>query len=203
MLEGLLTGLKDPNIVYLLLVIGFYGIIFEIATPGVSVGGIIGVAGLVLAFVGMNSLPVNYTGLILMLLSFVFFVLDVKTPTHGILTVCGIIALTVGSLILFKADPQFTSLSKALIAAIVISTTALMVFVLPLIIRAQKRRASSGIESLADAVGETKTDLTPKGIVHVKGEEWYAESLEGTIKAGEKIKIKTVDGLVVKVEKVR
>lgn len=203
MLEGLLSGLKDPNIVYLFLVIGFYGIIFEIATPGVSVGGFIGVAGLVLAFVGMNSLPVNYTGLILMLLSFVFFVLDVKTPTHGILTVCGIISLTVGSLILFKADPQFTSLSKALIAAIVISTTALMVFVLPLIIRAQKRRASSGVESLAETVGEAKTDLTPKGIVHVKGEEWYAESLEGTIRAGEKIKIKTVDGLVVKVEKVR
>ncbi|HRZ67157.1 MAG TPA: NfeD family protein [Candidatus Omnitrophota bacterium] len=203
MLEGLLTGLKDPNIVYLLLVIGFYGIIFEIATPGVSVGGIIGVVGLVLAFVGMNSLPVNYTGLILMLLSFVFFVLEVKTPTHGILSVCGILALTIGSLILFKADPHFTSLSKALIAAIVISTTALMVFVLPLIIKAQVRRASSGTESLADATGEAKTDLAPKGIVHVKGEEWYAESLEGTIKAGEKIKIKSVDGLVVKVEKAR
>lgn len=203
MLEGLLNGLRDPNIVYLLLVIGFYGIIFEIATPGVSVGGIIGVAGLILAFVGMNSLPVNYTGLILMLLSFVFFVLEVKTPTHGILSVCGILALTIGSLILFKADPQFTSLSKALIAAIVISTTALMVFVLPLIIKAQVRRASSGMESLADAIGEAKTDLSPKGIVHVKGEEWYAESLEGTIKAGEKIKIKTVDGLVVKVEKAR
>ncbi len=203
MLEGLLNGLRDPNIVYLLLVIGFYGIIFEIATPGVSVGGIIGVAGLILAFVGMNSLPVNYTGLILMLLSFIFFVLEVKTPTHGILSVCGILALTIGSLILFKADPQFTSLSKALIAAIVISTTALMVFVLPLIIKAQVRRASSGMESLTDATGEAKTDLVPKGIVHVKGEEWYAESLEGTIKAGEKIKIKSVDGLVVKVEKVR
>jgi membrane-bound serine protease (ClpP class) len=203
MLEGLLNGLKDPNIVYLLLVIGFYGIIFEIATPGISIGGIIGVAGLVLAFVGMNSLPINYTGLILMLLSFVFFVLEVKTPTHGVLSVCGILALTIGSLILFKADPQFTSLSKALIAAIVISTTALMVFVLPLIIKAQTRRASSGMESLADAVGEAKTDLAPKGIVHVKGEEWYAESLEGTIKTGEKVKIKTVDGLVVKVEKAR
>ncbi|HPN66634.1 MAG TPA: NfeD family protein, partial [Candidatus Omnitrophota bacterium] len=94
-------------------------------------------------------------------------------------------------------------LSKALIAAIVISTTALMVFVLPLIIKAQVRRASSGTESLADATGEAKTDLAPKGIVHVKGEEWYAESLEGTIKAGEKIKIKSVDGLVVKVEKAR
>jgi membrane-bound serine protease (ClpP class) len=203
MLEGLLSGLKDPNIVYLLLVIGFYGIIFEIATPGVSIGGIIGIAGLALAFIGMNSLPVNYTGLILMLLSFVFFVLDVKTPTHGVLTVCGILTLTIGSLILFKSDPQFTSLSKALVAAIVISTTAMMVFVLPLIIRAQKSKASSGVESLAEAVGEAKTDLTPKGIVHVKGEEWYAESLEGTIKAGEKIKIKTVDGLVVKVEKAR
>ena len=202
-LKGLLDSLKDPNIVYLLLIIGFYGIIFEIATPGVSVGGIIGVVGLALAFMGMSGLPVNYTGLILMLLSFVFFVLDVKMPTHGVMTVCGILALTIGSLILFKADPQFTNLSKALVAAIVISTTALMVFVLPLIIRAQKRKASSGIESLADTVGEAKTDLSPKGIVHVKGEEWYAESLEGTIKAGEKIKIKTVDGLVVKVEKVR
>ena len=131
------------------------------------------------------------------------FILDVKTPTHGIMTVCGILALTIGSLILFKTDPQFTSLSKALIAAIVISTTALMVFVLPLVIKAQVRRASSGTESLSDATGEAKTDLAPKGIVHVKGEEWYAESLEGTIKAGEKIKIKSVDGLVVKVEKAR
>ncbi|MFA5094358.1 MAG: NfeD family protein [Candidatus Omnitrophota bacterium] len=202
-IQGLFDGLKDPNIVYLLLVIGFYGIIFEIATPGISIGGIIGVIGLVLAFVGMNSLPVNYTGLILMLLSFVFFVLDVKTPTHGVLTVCGILALTIGSLILFKADPQFNRLSKALIAAIVISTTGLMVFVLPLIIKAQKRRASSGIESLADAVGEAKTDLAPKGVVHIKGEEWYAESLDGTIKAGEKVKVDSVDGLVVKIKKAR
>jgi membrane-bound serine protease (ClpP class) len=202
-LKGMLDGLKDPNIVYLLLVIGFYGIIFEIATPGISIGGIIGVVGLVLAFVGMNSLPVNYTGLILMLLSFVFFVLDVKTPTHGILTVCGILALTIGSLILFKADPQFSRLSKALIAAIVISTTGLMVFILPLIVKAQKRRASSGVESLSGAVGEAKTGLTPKGIIHVKGEDWYAESLEGEVKAGEKVKVESVEGLVAKIRKAR
>lgn len=200
---GLLQGLRDPNIVYLLLVIGFYGIIFEIATPGISVGGIIGVASLALAFVGMSSLPVNYTGLILMLLSFVLFILDVKAPTHGILTVCGILALAIGSLILFKADPQFAKLSVALVAAIVISTTALMVFVLPLILKAQKRKASSGTESLADTVGETKTDLTPKGIIHIKGEDWYAESLDGIIKTGEKVKVDSVDGLIVKVRKVR
>ncbi|MDD5072870.1 MAG: NfeD family protein [Candidatus Omnitrophica bacterium] len=202
-LKGLLDGLKDPNIVYLLLIIGFYGIIFEIATPGVSVGGVIGVTGLALAFMGMGGLPVNYTGLILMLLSFVLFVLDVKAPTHGILTVAGILALTFGSLILFKTDPQFAKLSKALIAAMVISTTGLMAFVLPLILKAQKRKASSGTESLADNIGEAKTDLVPKGIVHIKGEDWYAESLEGTIKSGEKVKVKFVEGLIVKVEKAR
>jgi len=202
-LKGLLDGLKDPNIVYLLLVIGFYGIIFEIATPGISVGGTIGIVSLALAFIGMSSLPVNYTGLIVMLLSFVLFVLDVKAPTHGILTVCGILALTFGSLILFKAEPQFAKLSKALIAAMVISTTGLMAFVLPLILKAQKRKASSGTESLTDAIGEAKTDLVPKGIVHIKGEDWYAESLEGTIKSGEKIKVESIDGLVVKVKKAR
>src|SRR3989338_9217892 len=151
-LKGLLDGVKDPNIAYLLFVIGLYGIIFEIATPGVSIGGIIGVGSLALAFYGMNALPVNYTGLILMILSFVLFILDVIAP-------------------------------------MVISTTGLMVFVLPLIVKAQKRRASSGLESLVDAVGETKTDLAPKGMVHIKGEDWYAESLEGTIKAGEKVKV--------------
>jgi len=202
-LKGLLDGVKDPNIAYLLFVIGLYGIIFEIATPGVSIGGIIGVGSLALAFYGMNALPVNYTGLILMILSFVLFILDVKAPTHGVLTVGGILALTIGSLMLFKADPQFTKLSKALIAAMVISTTGLMLFVLPLIIKAQKRKASSGSESLINTVGETKTDLNPKGIIHIKGEDWYAESLEGVIKSGEKVKVETVDGLVVKVRKER
>jgi len=202
-LKGLLDGLKDPNIVYLLLIVGFYGIIFEIATPGVTIGSVIGITSLALAFIGMGSLPVNYTGLIVMLLSFVLFVLDVKAPTHGILTVCGILALTFGSLILFKTDPQFARLSKALIAAMVISTTGLMAFVLPLVLKAQKRKAFSGTESLADAIGEAKTDLVPKGIVHIKGEDWYAESIEGTIKSGEKIKVDSVDGLVVKVKKAR
>ncbi len=202
-LKGLLDGVKDPNIAYLLFVIGLYGIIFEIATPGISIGGIIGVVSLFLGFYGMSGLPVNYTGLILMILSFVLFILDVKTPTHGVLTVGGILALTIGSLMLFKADPQFAKLSKALVAAMVISTTGLMLFVLPLIIKAQKRRASSGLESLVDTVGETKTDLTPKGIVHIKGEDWYAESLEGTIKGGEKVKVESLDGLVVKVRKER
>lgn len=202
-LKGLLDGLKDPNIVYLLLIIGFYGIIFEIATPGITIGSVIGITSLALAFIGMGSLPVNYTGLIVMLLSFVLFVLDVKAPTHGILTVCGILALTFGSLILFKAEPQFAKLSKALIGAMVISTTGLMVFALPLVIKAQKRKASSGTESLTDTVGEAKTDLAPKGIIHIKGEDWYAESLEGTIKSGEKIKVESIDGLIVKVKKAR
>ncbi len=202
-LNVLMENLKDPNIVYVLLIIGFYGIIFELATPGTSIGGIIGGISLILAIYGMSSLPVNYAGIILMIAAFILFVLDLKMPTHGILTFGGIVALTIGSLVLFKAGESFLQLSKALVATTVITTTGLLAFILPMIIKSQKRKASSGVESLVSAAGEAKTDLTPKGIVHVSGEDWYAESLEGTIKSGEKIKVVSVDGLVLKIKKER
>lgn len=200
-LNLLIENLKDPNIVYILLIIGFYGIIFELATPGTSIGGIIGGISLILAIYGMSSLPVNYAGIILMIVAFILFVLDLKMPTHGILTFGGIVALTIGSLVLFKAGESFLQLSKALVATTVITTTGLLAFILPMIIKSQKRKASSGVESLISATGEAKTDLTPKGIVHVNGEDWYAESLEGAIKSGEKIRVVSVDGLVLKIKK--
>ncbi len=202
-LNLLIENLKDPNIVYVLLIIGFYGIIFELATPGTSIGGIIGGISLILAIYGMSSLPLNYAGIVLMIVAFILFVLDLKMPTHGILTFGGIVALTIGSLALFKAGESFLQLSKALVATTVITTTGLLAFILPMIIKSQKRKASSGVESLINAIGETKTELAPKGIVHVSGEDWYAESPEGTIKSGEKVRIISVDGLILKVEKER
>jgi len=202
-LNALIENLKDPNIVYVLLIIGFYGIIFELATPGTSIGGIIGGISLILAIYGISSLPVNYAGIILMIAAFILFVLDLKMPTHGILTFGGIVALTIGSLVLFKGGETFLQLSKALVATTVITTTGLLAFILPMIIKSQKRKASSGVESLISATGEAKTDLTPKGMVHVSGEDWYAESLEGVIKSGEKIKVVSVDGLVLKIKKER
>ena len=202
-LNLLIENLKDPNIVYVLLIIRFYGIIFELATPGTSIGGIIGGISLILAIYGMSSLPVNYAGIIFMIVAFVLFVLDLKMPTHGIQTFGGIVALTIGSLVLFKGGETFLRLSKALVATTVITTTGLLAFIMPMIIKSQKRKASSGSESLINTVGEAKTDLNPKGIIHIKGEDWYAESLEGAIKNGEKVKVETVDGLVVKVKKAR
>jgi len=202
-MANLIDSLKDPNIVYVLLIIGFYGIIFELATPGTSIGGVIGGISLILAIYAMSSLPVNYAGIILIIAAFILFVLDLKMPTHGILTFGGIAALTIGSLVLFKAGGSFLRLSKGLVATTAITTTGLLAFILPMIIKSQKRKASSGVESLIGASGETKTDLAPKGMVHVSGEDWYAESLEGTIKNGEKVKIVSVDGLVLKVEKIR
>lgn len=200
---NLISSLKDPNIVYVLLIIGFYGIIFELATPGTSIGGIIGGISLILAIYGMSSLPLNYAGIILIIAAFILFVLDLKMPTHGILTFGGIVALTIGSLALFKAGESFLQLSKVLVATTAITTTGLLAFVLPMIIKSQRRKASSGVESLISASGEAKTDLAPKGIVHVNGEDWYAESPEGTVKSGEKVRIISVDGLILKVEKIR
>lgn len=200
-LKGLLHSVTDPNIVYILLIIGFYGIIFELAAPGISVGGIIGGICLILALYGLGSLPVNYAGLFLIIFGVILFILDIKAPTHGILTFGGILALTLGSFILFKSAELFIQLSKALIATMVISTTGLMAFVVPLIIKAQKRKSASGVESLINSVGEAKSDLMPKGIVHLNGEDWNAESIEGSIKNGEKVKVVAVDGLVLKVKR--
>lgn len=202
-LKRLLHSVTDPNIVYILLIIGFYGIIFELSTPGISVAGIIGVISLILAFYGLGSLPVNYAGLFLIIFGVILFILDLKTPTHGFLTLGGIIALTLGSFVLFKSGELFIKLSKALVATMVISTTALLGFVLPFVFKAQRRKVSSGTESLIDAIGEAKTDLEPKGIVHVSGEDWYAEAQEGNIKSGEKVKVISVDGLILKVKKGR
>ncbi len=200
-LKRLLHSVTDPNIVYILLIIGFYGIIFELSHPGTSVSGIVGIICLILAFYGLGSLPVNYAGLFLIIFGVILFILDIKAPTHGFLTLGGIIALTLGSFVLFKSGELFIKLSKALVATMVVSTTGLLGFILPFILKAQKRKVSSGTESLVDAIGETKTELSPKGIVHVSGEDWYAEAQGGDIKSGEKVKVISVDGLILKVKK--
>ncbi len=202
-LKRLLHSVTDPNIVYILLIIGFYGIVFELSHPGTFVSGIVGVICLILAFYGLGSLPVNYAGLFLIIFGAILFILDIKAPTHGFLTLGGIIALTLGSFVLFKSGELFIKLSKALVATMVISTTGLMGFILPFILKAQKRKVSSGTESLIDEIGEAKTDLEPKGIVHVSGEDWYAEAQGGNIKSGEKVKVISVDGLILKVKKAR
>lgn len=202
-LKRLLHSVTDPNIVYILLIIGFYGIVFELSHPGTFVSGIVGVICLILAFYGLGSLPVNYAGLFLIIFGVLLFILDIKAPTHGFLTLGGIIALTLGSFVLFKSGELFIKLSRALVATMVISTTGLLGFILPFILKAQKRKVSSGTESLIDEIGEAKTDLEPKGIVHVSGEDWYAEAQGGNIKSAEKVKVISVDGLILKVKKAR
>lgn len=200
-LNNLLHAVTDPNIVYILLIIGFYGIIFELSHPGISIGGIVGVISLILAFYGLGSLPVNYAGLFLIIFGVILFIIEIKAPTHGILTLGGIIALTFGSFVLFKSGELFIQLSKALVATMVITTTGLLSFILPMIIRSQKNKTSSGVESIVNVLGEAKTDLAPKGIVHVHGEDWYAETQEGAVQTGEKIRVISVNGLILKVEK--
>lgn len=202
-LKRLLHSVTDPNIVYILLIIGFYGIIFELSHPGTFVSGIVGIICLILAFYGLGSLPVNLAGLFLIIFGVLLFILDINAPTHGFLTLGGIIALTLGSLVLFKSAELFIKLSRTLVATMVISTTGLLGFILPFVLKAQKQKVSVGTESLIDEIGEAKTDLEPKGIVHVSGEDWYAEAQGGNIKSGEKVKVISVDGLILKVKKAR
>ena len=206
--EGLLHLLSNPNIAYLLLIFGIYGIIFEFATPGIGLSGITGGICLLLALVSMEALPFNLAGLILILVAIAMFIVEIKTPTHGALGLGGTLALLCGSLLIFSpaGTPQEPYISAKVSWVTIITMTLLsaffFLFVVAKALQAMKRIPALGTHLLINAEGIVKTSLTPEGIVHVKGEEWRALSADGsTINTGEKVKVLKIDGLTVHVQK--
>lgn len=194
-------AISDPNIVYLLLILGFYALVFEVTHPGFGAPGIIGIICILLALYSFGNLPVNLAGLALMVFGVILFIVDLNAPTHGALTAGGIVALALGSFLLFRSGERFIQISKMLIFTMVAASAGYFAGVLPLAIRAQRRKVSQGAETLLGQIGEAKTNLSPKGIVHVAGEEWNAIAQEGTISQGSPVKVITVEGLTLKVVK--
>jgi len=194
----LLGLLNDPNVAYLLLLIGFYGIFFELSSPGAIFPGVIGGIAMILGLYSLQSLSINYAGLLLMLLGLIFFVAELKTPTHGVLTAGGIASLTLGSLMLFRSPMPFLRVSLQVILPAVIVTAAFFIFAITMALRAQKRRPSIGRRSLVGALGEARSDLSPRGSVFVAGAHWEAEAA-GSVAAGAKVVVEEVDGLLLRV----
>lgn len=199
--EEFLKIISNPNIAYILFILGFYGLIFEITHPGAIIPGLLGALFLVLAFFAFQTLPINYTGVGLIILGIAMFVMEVLTPTYGPLTLGGIVAMTLGSLMLLNTNVPFLQISKSIIIAAVGTTAAFFLFALGAVIKAMKRKPATGKEGLIGEIGTAESDInSTEGKVFIHGEYWNAESSE-MIKEGEKVEVLEVERLKLKVKK--
>ncbi|MEP6927456.1 MAG: nodulation protein NfeD [Ginsengibacter sp.] len=201
--QKVLDRLSDPNIAYLLLMIGFFGIIFELFNPGAIFPGIVGVISLVFAFYSMSSMPVNYAGLSLIIFGIILFLLEIKIISHGLLTIGGIVSVLLGSLFLFRSSPaeNFIRISWTLIIASTLVTTLFFLFVVGMGLKAQRSKPTTGIKAFIGKKGEVINLLDPQGTVKVNGEMWNAESLSGKINVGENIVVREIKNLTLYVER--
>ncbi|MDP2278172.1 MAG: nodulation protein NfeD [Nitrospirota bacterium] len=197
----ILNVITDPNVAYMLMLLGFYGILYELINPGSIFPGAVGAMCLILAFYAFQTLPVNYAGLLLIILAIIFFILEVKIMSYGALTIGGVIAMLLGSLMLFESPEPFMKLSLFLILPAVIVTALFFTVIFSLAYKAYRRKPVTGSEGLIGLEGIANTDITKdSGMVSLHGEIWSAYSDE-TVSKGEKIVVESVLGLKVKVRK--
>jgi membrane-bound serine protease (ClpP class) len=190
--EQFLHIITNPTVAFILLTLGINAILFELSSPGGYAAGIVGAICLVLAFYALGVLPVNYTGLIFIVLAFILFVADVKAATGGVLTVGGVVSLVAGALVLFNSPLFQVSLSA--IAAVALVTGLFFAFGVTKVIQARRRQPVTGSEGLVGQLAEARTPLEPRGTVFLKGELWQAESLEGPVEKGERVEVVGMTG---------
>jgi membrane-bound serine protease (ClpP class) len=197
--EQFLHIITNPTIAFILLTLGINAILFELSSPGGYVAGLVGAICLLLAFYSLGVLPVNYAGLIFIVLAFVLFFIDIKAPTHGALTVGGIVSLVAGALILFNSPLYRVSI--AAVVAVAVVTAGFFAFAVAKVVQAQKRQAVTGREGLIGQVAQARTAFDPEGTVLVKGELWRAVGVDGPIEPGEWVEIVAVDGFRLQVKR--
>jgi len=192
-IERFLLAISDPNIAYILLSIAMLGIIIELAHPGLILPGVTGGVCLLLSIYSLDILEANYTGILLMLLAFGLFIAEVFTATFGLLFAGGAVSLILGSLILFSGTSL--EIDPGVIATVIVFFVAIFAFIVGAIIRAHRRRITTGREGLVGQTAVAKTALDPKGTVFIEGERWNAVADSGRIEAGEEVIVTKVEGL--------
>lgn len=196
----LLDLISDPNIAYILLILGFYGLYFELSNPGAIFPGVAGAISLILAFYALHNLPVNYAGLMLIILAIGLFIAEAFITSHGVLGIGGTIAMVVGSVMLIDSPSPYLRVSWAVIIPVVALSALLFIITVSLAVRVQHEKADTGKEGMLGLEGEAKTDIHAHGQVFVHGEYWNAWSDE-PIKQGERVKVLSIEGLKLKVKK--
>lgn len=199
--QRILATISDPNIAYILLLIGLAGLYFELAHPGVIFPGVIGGISLILAFFALQTLPVNYAGILLILFGIILFIAEIKVISHGLLTVGGIISLVLGSLLLFESPDPALRVSWSVMIPTLAFISLFFVGVIALVLKAQLRKRRTGKEGMLGQEGKAVTDVHESGKVFIKGEYWNASS-DKPVNRGSKIRVVKVEGLTIKVEEI-
>jgi len=189
--QKFLITISNPNLAYILLMIGLLGLYFEFANPGSILPGVIGVICLLLAIFSFQILPINYVGLILILLAIGLFILELKVQSYGILSVGGVIAMVIGSIMLIDAPIPELRPSLKFIIPVALGISLIFIFLIVLAIQAHVKRVFTGKEGLIGEIGVVRVDLKPEGKVFVHGEIWDAEARE-EIPKGTKVKVTEV-----------
>jgi|SRR5262245_5294855 len=201
--QRILSWIADPTVAYLLLTLGFYGILFELQSPGAILPGVAGAIFMILGFVALQTLPVNTAGLLLIALGIIFFALEVKVQSHGILAVGGVVSFLVGSLILFEPGPAGVfRVPLPIVIGTTVATAVFFLWVIGKAVGAQRRRVTTGAEAMVGQVGEAATPLAPRGQVRVRGEIWQAQSAD-PVAAGSAVEVVHVRGLTLEVRALR
>ena len=203
-IEKVLNTISDPNIAYILMMLGLYGVLFELYSPGAIAPGVIGGICLILAFYSMHTLPVNYAGLSLIIFAIILFILEVKIVSHGILGIGGVVALALGSMMLIRTESalEFIKISKGVIISTTVATALFFFVLIGLAVKAQRAKPVTGIEGIIGEIGEALAKLDPSGMVRVHGELWKAESVSGHISQGQKVRVTAIKNLTLYVEQV-
>jgi len=201
--EKFFNILANPNIAYILMILGFYGLLYEITHPGIGVPGVMGTIFLILAFFSMQTLPTNYAGLALIILAIILFIAEANVPGFGLLTLGGVVCMILGSMLLFDSPVPMMRVSLSLILSFSLTTAAITLFLVRAVITAHRAKVLSGKKGLIGEKGEAKTQLSAKkeGKVYVHGELWNAIADE-EIKKGEKVIVEEIEGMLIKVKKV-
>jgi len=195
--DKILKIISDPNIAYILMMIGLAGLYFELSNPGAIFPGVIGAISLILAFFSFQTLPVNYAGVALIFLAIIFFIAEVKVASYGVLSIGGLIALTLGSLMLFEN----MRVSLKLMMPTIVLVGGFFVIVAGVAFRALRRKPTGGADGILGEAGVARELIEPEGLVFVHGETWRAFS-EERIEPGETVEVVSINGLLLNVRKV-
>ena len=197
--QRILDTISNPNVAYILMMLGLVGLYFELSNPGLILPGIVGGISMILALYAMQTLPINYAGLLLIVLGMVLFIVEINVMSFGLLSAGGVIAILLGSLMLIDSEDPAMQISKTVLFPTLGVFISISLGLLYLATKSQRHRAVSGVEGLIGAEGIVKADLDPSGSVFIHGEIWNAESDE-KIEAGKRVTVDAVEGLNLKVK---
>jgi membrane-bound serine protease (ClpP class) len=199
--DRVLNVITDPNVAYILMMLGMLGLFFELSNPGVILPGVVGGISLILAFFAFQSLPINYAGLLLILFAIVLMIAEIKVVSHGILAIGGVVSMALGSLMLFDAPEVGFRVSWWVIVPTVGATAGMFLFVVAAGIRALTARSTVGAPALLGQTGVARGALSPEGHVLVQGELWRAVARGAPVEEGSRVRVVDVQGLTLTVEK--